>query len=832
MTTTQNVGTPEELAHVRQLAVDGDVREFSHRVVDLIRQTQGWRGILPSIDPSIFTDLPPERAEALHESLYTRLHRRSWHTPHETAINTILEILMSNLPDSQRIEKARKQLHAAGTRWTEWDRTGLLWAVRIIQEAGETLDPRTLATLRRSSVDYYAHITPHEVAELCDHPLLNVGEPWAEQANADLETLGEDWTALVRHARTATTAKPSAKWTKQTNALIAAIGDDQVRGHVVEWLRTLNKPRTYEVNITQYELPYNTTFDPYNANILRGLVWMLALLPHHDTATRLGEIVELALRKVPGLGPRSPKVANAAVGALARMEDPAALGQLARLASSVKFKGTLKVITKALDAKATELGISRDDIEELAIPDYGLTEVGRRVDVVDDSRAELTIHNGVIALTWFNDKGKAVKSPPASAKRDHPDTVKELKALVKDIGKMQSAQIERVDRQFLEAREWPFKSWRERYLDHPLLGTLGRRLIWVVDGTAFGVVDGVPVTIDEAPLTADDDATVSLWHPVARPVDDVLAWREWLERHEIRQPFKQAHREVYLLTEAEERTGTYSNRFAAHIVKQHQFHALAAARGWRNRLRLLVDDEYEAPYKELPRWGLRAEFWVEGLGSDWGADTTDSGSYLYLATDQVRFYPIDSTANSAHAGGGGYRQWLVAGQDPTEPLPIERVPPLVLSEVLRDVDLFVGVASIGNDPTWTDGGGEGRHIEYWQSYSFGDLSASAEIRKSLLERLVPRLAIADRAHLDGRFLVVRGDRRTYKIHLGSSNILMEPNDQYLCIVPNQRAAAETGGLFLPFEGDRVLSMILSKAMLLADDSAITDSTILSQLSMR
>jgi hypothetical protein len=160
---------------------------------------------------------------------------------------------------------------------------------------------------------------------------------------------------------------------------------------------------------------------------------------------------------------------------------------------------------------------------------------------------------------------------------------------------------------------------------------------------------------------------------------------------------------------------------------------------------------------------------------------------------------------------------------------LAEIPPLVLSEVLRDVDLFVGVASVGNDPTWQDGGPGGRFREYWASYSFGELGATAQTRRDLLGRLVPRLAIADRAHVDGRFLVVRGDLRTYKIHLGSGNILMSPNDQYLCIVPKQGTERVRDGLFLPFEGDRVLAVILSKAMLLAKDSQITDPTITQQL---
>jgi len=87
--------------------------------------------------------------------------------------------------------------------------------------------------------------------------------------------------------------------------------------------------------------------------------------------------------------------------------------------------------------------------------------------------------------------------------------------------------------------------------------------------------------------------------------------------------------------------------------------------------------------------------------------------------------------------------------------------------------------------------------------------------------------------LTERFLVVRGTLRTYKIHLGSGNILMEPNDQDLCIVPARGpVAADSDRLFLPFEGDATLSIILSKAFLLAADNAITDPTIVRQIALR
>ena len=57
---------------------------------------------------------------------------------------------------------------------------------------------------------------------------------------------------------------------------------------------------------------------------------------------------------------------------------------------------------------------------------------------------------------------------------------------------------------------------------------------------------------------------------------------------------------------------------------------------------------------------------------------------------------------------------------------------------------------------------------------------------------------------------------------------MEPTDTYLPIVPKpgQGPAAR---VFLPFDDDPMLSLILGKAFLLANDAAITDRSIAAQI---
>ena len=680
------------------------------------------------------------------------------------------------------------------------------------------------------------------------------GEAWTDELNDDLTALPrrerEAWIALLKHALSATAARPSAKWLKAGEKLSAAIGDDKVLAALNRWLPRVTQGRS----ITRLgAFPGDTrsasdVMHEENATCLRGLVWLTPMLSRdrgdgvvNDLTRAVAAVALSAYRKVPGIGPRAIKVGNAAVYALSEIGTPEAVGHLAMLKVRVKFGTAQKEIEKAFNTAAEALSLPRDQIEEMAVPSYGLDSVGVRREAFADGEyvADLRVDGRDVDLHWSRADGKAQKSVPAKVKSGHKEELKELQGAVKDIASMLPAQSERLDAMFLLEKRWPAGVWRERYLDHPLVGTLARRLIWTftADGrTRAGAWSGdAMVDVSDQPLDVPNDTAVELWHPIGRSVEDVLAWRQWIETHEVRQPFKQAHREVYLLTDAERHTETYSNRFAAHVLRQHQYNALCAARGWKNKLRLMVDDTYPPASRELPHWGLRAEYWVEGAGTEYGTDTNESGVFLHVVTDQVRFYRVGAAQNRAHAGGGGYTS-AAAGpgtRGVNEPLPLDEIPALVLSEIMRDVDLFVGVASVGNDPTWQDGGPGGRYRDYWTSYSFGELGETAQTRRAILERLVPRLRIANQCTVTDRFLVVRGKLRTYKIHLGSGNILMEPNDQYLCIVPARGGpTAGSDRLFLPFEGDATLSIILSKAFLLAADDVVKDPTIVRQISSR
>ena len=645
-----------------------------------------------------------------------------------------------------------------------------------------------------------------------DSLLIEAGEPWADCAIGDLSGLKGDtqeaWARLSNHAKTASGSRPSGTWLKRARQLIEPIGIRSFLDAVTRWFALVGQPgkgrpmRGYVGTVLN-----PTLISEQNADVLKGLAWAVGAGGDASASRVLADLAEICFKKIPVHGARCPRVGNACLAALKLLSGRDCVAELTRLRSRVKQPSVRAAVEKAIDKSAQALGVSREEVEEMSTPAYGLGSGGTVSRQLGSFSAELSIIGTCdVALRWTAATGKTVKSVPTEVKHQHAEELKDLLRIQKDVKKMLPAQVQRMERLLLEQRDWPRNVWRERYLDHPLISQLSKRLIWRLGGSLEDgaiLIDGEFTRADGSTMVPSDDARVRLWHPIDSKTDTVVAWRRRLEKLRITQPFKQVHRELYVLTDAERQTHSYSNRFAAHILRQHQFAALCQARGWQYRL--IGDfDSHNTPTLDLPRHGLRAEFWVEQPADD---ELSPAGINLRIVTDQVRFYR------------GTER----------EPVPLDQIPPLVFSEIMRDVDLFVGVASVGNDPTWQDGGPEGRYRTYWQSYSFGELSATAQTRRAVLESLLPRLSkIRDRCSLSDRFLIVRGDIRAYKIHLGSGNILMEPNDQYLCIVPSRSTASPTD-VFLPFEGDATLAIILSKAFLLAQDSKIKDATITRQI---
>jgi hypothetical protein len=599
---------------------------------------------------------------------------------------------------------------------------------------------------------------------------------------ATREALGKRLTApgiadLFDHAATLGKPVPAVAWQRRADELLAAVEQG---------------PATIRAVLERFAEFTGYLRDDTDV-LVRGLTGLLARDPSSEATAVLGGVVAVAGsagRRSLGY-PFAPKTAAAAIEILAGRSGDVPIQVLSRLVQTVRNKALNSRAQAALHRAGTARGWAPGEALEVAVRRYGLDDDGRRIFTEDGRTAVIEVIGGKVNMSIMDGEGDFT----------------EARALVKEIAKALSLERARVESLFSQEREWRASDWIARYPEHPVTGVWGRRLIWQATDAEGRTTTGLPSRADghwtldglsTEPVRLAAEMRIRLWHPGLAAPAEVAAWRDHITSTGLRQPFKQAFREIYLITPAERTSRLESHRFTGHILRYRQAAALMGTRGWRaGYLGTWDGGQSSDAVKEFAAGRWRATFRHAIAALDAHSDTE------YCVTDQVRFGRLNG------------RTW--------EQAPLDEVPQLVFSEAMRDIDLFVGVTSIGTDATWQESGGN-RFLEYWRSYVFESLSEVAKVRRDTVARIMPRLKIADRCELLERHLRVRGTRATYRIHLGSANILIEPNDAYLCIVPSGRAPK----IQLPFDDDPILSVILSKAILLAADHKITDPSILHQ----
>ncbi len=274
-------------------------------------------------------------------------------------------------------------------------------------------------------------------------------------------------------------------------------------------------------------------------------------------------------------------------------------------------------------------------------------------------------------------------------------------------------------------------------------------------------------------------ATVA--HPYALATRGLLAdWQAEVVRRQIVQPFKQVFRELYVLTPAEATAGYASLRLAERRLRGRQAAAVLANLGW-----VLEGALARRPFS---RDGIAAHFETgtyQGYGYD--PDETDDAAM----TGSLTFWPL----RGEPATPGAERRIRLAD-----------VPPLVLSEALRDLDMVTAVAHASEE------GGTSHEVLQRRGELVRTLAAATGLRTVTVE---------------GRAVLVQGSRASYRVSLATGAVYLS-SGQYLCIVP---APKDRRAIYLPFAegGEPVTSEIVSKVLLLSNDGQIRDPTILAQI---
>jgi hypothetical protein len=617
------------------------------------------------------------------------------------------------------------------------------------------------------------------------------------------------WLGLMEHCHSLEQTEPGAKWTQRSHELIAALGEREAFPTLLRWLALGPTPGQ----------PSEARSPIEDSSYQKGVVLCVALNDTAQTAVAIGDFGIVCLRKIPLLGAVSQKVGFACIQALGTMQCKEAVSQLTRLRAKIKYSTARRLIEKSLNFAAQRNGLTVGELEDISVTRYpldpqGIAEVG-----IGDSLAAVRLcEDGRVVVTWHSAGGKPLKSAPSHIRKAFPKKVRLVAALAKEVEQAYFAQQARIESCYLSPRDIPVEHWRRYFIDHPLLGFLGRKLIWVFSDAQgwerAGIwFDGEVRDSGGKLVNLARAEKVRLWHPLSYSAAAVQRWRARVFSSGIRQPFRQAFREFYQVTDDERQTRLYSNRFAGILLRQHQFASLCKARGWTYQLMGSGFDGINIPRKKLDHWNMQAEFYVD-LPPDRDssfrrtslAEQSGAGINVFIGSDQVRFY-----------------------RDRHE-IPVDDVPAIVYSEIMRDVDLFTSIAAVGDDQTWSDQGDRGTGV-FSDRFNIHEFSAMTALRAEMLSRVLPHTPIADRCKIVQAWLEIRGQLGTYRIQLswGGAVLATDSVTRWLKIPQKILDAVPLDLGAVPIDLDKRTEMILRKAHVLADDWKIDSPELVRQL---
>ncbi len=637
--------------------------------------------------------------------------------------------------------------------------------------------------------------------------------PWTQIVFDEIQVRDEitraGWEALLEHSRALEQAVPGAKWKKRSRELITVLGADEVYPAMLRWLALGPTPGQ----------PPEARSPIEDSACQKGVVWCLVERNDRETAVAIADFGIACLRKIALLGAVSQKVGFACAQALGAMECGEAVPQLTRMRAKVKYNVARRLIEKSLKQAAERSGLTVQALEDISVGDYGLDAQGEAKIEIGDARALVRLNeDGRVGVVWHNADEKMSKAAPSHIKKVFPKEVRAVASLAKELEQIYLAQRTRLESSFLLPGSMPLAHWRKFFIEHGLLGFLGRRLIWVFRNEKgwerAGIWSGKEIVDSHGkPLDVSAAETVRLWHPLASDGEEIQRWRKFIYASKIRQPLRQAFREFYEVTEGERETRTYSNRFAKVLMRQHQFASLCRARGWDYRLMSTSFDGANVPRKKLGEWNMHVEFYVD-LPADHGRDLLESalgeqtgaGINLFIGSDQVRFY-----------------------RDSRE-VAVDEVPAILYSEVMRDVDLFTSVSGVGGDETWADQGDRGTGI-FSEAFSVQALSGIIGLRRETLSLALPHTPIYDRCKVHKTWLEVRGQLGTYRIEFawGGALLIDEKTFRMLRIPRKVLDAVAFDLAAIHIDLDHRTESILRKAYVLAEDWKIDSPELIEQL---
>lgn len=356
-----------------------------------------------------------------------------------------------------------------------------------------------------------------------------------------------------------------------------------------------------------------------------------------------------------------------------------ALMQLAGIAQKLKFKGLKSKAEQFVTEIAKERGLTREELEDRVIPDCGLDENGRR-EFRFGPRSFSFVLGGDLKAMVRDESGKLRPNLPDPGTKDDQalaaESVAEWKLLKKQIKEVATIQAGRLEQAMVTGRRWNAEDFDSLVARHPLMTHLAQKLIWGGFNAQGKRVATFRVTEERDFADPDDNAielkgvaTVGVVHPLELADNERERWGQVLGDYEVVSPFPQLGRAVYALAAGEEKQDDLKRFHGLKLVAPTLVFTLEKL-GW---IRGAAMDAgcFDEHSKQFPAADVTAVIGYEG--------TVGMG---YIDPNEML------TLNSVHFCSGMRAPSGYGWDSKGKLLKLQQVPPIVISEVLADLQVL------------------------------------------------------------------------------------------------------------------------------------------------
>ncbi|MFR3817682.1 MAG: DUF4132 domain-containing protein, partial [Fusobacterium varium] len=258
-----------------------------------------------------------------------------------------------------------------------------------------------------------------------------------------------------------------------------------------------------------------------------------------------------------------PGLATFAIQSLCMNGSKMALLTVDSMSRKHKNKRVKRAALEAMDIAAEAMGMSRDELDDIIVPDLGFGKDRTRIFSYGEREFKAVLDDKM-EITLFDNTGKQIKSlPKASAKNnDNEDMAAECKEELKNIKKQIKIVVEsqklRMAKAVIIGRKWSIDKWKELFIENPIMNSFATKLVWEEVDDKGNIIktfrymeDGTFNTVDEEEYELENGTYILPLHPADIDEEELAAWTEQLEDYEIVQPVDQLNIPVYTLKDDE-----------------------------------------------------------------------------------------------------------------------------------------------------------------------------------------------------------------------------------------------------------------------------------------